>query len=125
MIEYRHFYADGHWVPATGPTELTQHSPVSELPIGHLTSCSAADVGHAVAGARRCFPSWATSNLDQRRRALRALHAALARRTDAFVEVLAEELGVPVWVGRTMQLPMPLPNLEMIIDGLDQVVWRE
>ncbi len=125
MIEYRDYYADGRWLPATGGTQLTQYNPTSELAQSLLTVCSAADVAVAVSAARRCAPGWARSPLDERRRALRALQGAIAERADAFVKVLATELGVPVWVSRTMQLPMPLTNLERIIEGVDQITWRE
>ena len=125
MNQYRHFFADGQWHPATGIAELTQSSPVTEEPISRLTTCSAADVELAVTAARRAAVSWASSPLDQRRRALQSLHRALAQRTEAFVEMLAFELGVPTWVGRSMQVPMPLGNLEAMIEGLDQIVWEE
>lgn len=125
MNEYRHFYADGRWLPTTGTAELTQSSPVTEEPISRLTACSGADVDRAVRAAHEGQPVWAASTLEDRRQALRRLHAALARRTDAFVETLAFELGVPVWVGRSMQVPMPLGNLEAMIEGLDQILWEE
>ena len=125
MIEYHEYYADGRWRPATGATQLIQRNPTSELAQSLVTVCSPADVALAVSVARRCAPGWAQSPLDERRRALGALHRAIAKRADAFVNLLATELGVPVWVGRTMQLPMPLANLERIIEGLDQITWHE
>ena len=125
MNEYRHFYADGHWLEATGTVVLTQQSPVTEAPISRLTACSGADLARAIGAARQAQPAWAASPLDQRREALLHLHAALARRTEAFVEMLALELGVPLWVSRSMQIPMPLGNLDAMIEGLDQIVWEE
>ena len=125
MNEYRHFYADGRWLEATGTVMLTQQSPVTEAPISRLTACSGADLARAIGAARQAQPAWAASPLDQRREALLHLHVALARHTEAFVEMLALELGVPVWVSRSMQIPMPLGNLDAMIEGLDQIVWEE
>ncbi len=125
MNEYREFYAEGRWIPATGTMELTQASPVTEEPVSRLLACGESDVLLAVSAARRAQPRWAASSLNQRRRALQSLQTALARRTDGFVATLAEELGVPVWVSRTMQIPMPLANLDAMIEGLDLVVWEE
>ena len=125
MNDYRECYVAGRWTPATGTTVLTQTGPVTEEPISRLTACSDGDVALAVKAARQAQPDWAASTLDQRRQALLRLSAAITRRADAFVAMLATELGVPVWVGRGMQVPMPLANLEAMIDGLDRIVWEE
>ena len=125
MIEYSEFYADGRWRAVTGSSGWTNHSPVTEAPLSRLMVCSAADIDVAVASARAALATWSPSSLDQRRQALGRLHAALDRRTDAFVTLLATELGVPGWVSREMQLPMPLSNLEAMIEGLDQIGWQE
>jgi aldehyde dehydrogenase (NAD+) len=125
MNEYRECYVAGRWIPATGATVLTQTNPVTEEPLSRLTACSDGEIALAVKAARQAQPVWAASTLDQRRQALQRLSAAIARRTDAFVAMLATELGVPVWVGRGMQVPMPLANLEAMIEGLDQIVWDE
>ncbi len=125
MNEYRHFFADGQWLPTTGTVALTQSSPVTEKPISRLIACNGADVEQAVGAARRAAPAWASTSLDQRREALQRLHRAVAQRTETFVEILAFELGVPVGVGRSMQVPMPLANLEAMIEGLDRIVWEE
>lgn len=125
MNEYRQYYADGRWLDATSETELTLRNPTTEEPIARLLACGPSDVAQALEAARRTAPRWAQSSLDDRRRALQTLRAALARRTDGFVEALVEEVGVPVWTGRTMQVPMPLGNLDAMIDGLDRIVWEE
>ncbi|MFL9898665.1 aldehyde dehydrogenase family protein [Paraburkholderia fungorum] len=125
MNTYRHFHVDGQLRPSTGTNTITLVSPVTEQPVGELLSCSKADVDAAIDSAHRCFPRWASSSIEQRERALLALRAAIAKRTERIVESLVVEVGVPVWVGRSMQVPMPLANLDAIIEGLHQVNWEE
>jgi aldehyde dehydrogenase (NAD+) len=125
MNTYRHFHVDGQLRPSTGTTTITLISPVTEQPVGELLSCSKADVDAAIDSAHRCLPRWASSSIEQRERALLALRAAIAKRTERIVESLVVEVGVPVWVGRSMQVPMPLANLDAIIEGLHQVQWEE
>lgn len=126
MRVYNRFYVDGQWRPCTGTSPpIPLVSPVTEQQIGELVSCGEADVGAAIESARRCFPKWASSSIDEREVALRALQAAIARRTDPFVGSLAAEVGVPVSVGRSMQVPMPLANLDAVIEGLRAVCWEE
>lgn len=125
MTEYREFVLAGRWVSTSGVTHVPLVSPTTERPIGRLVGCGPEDVTNAVAAARRAQPMWGASTLEERRQALRSLHAAIARRSNAFVAALATEVGVPVWVGKTMQVPMPLANLEAMIEGLDRIVWEE
>lgn len=125
MTVYNHFYVDGEWRPSTGTPSIPLISPVTEQQIGELVSCSEADVDAAIDSARRCFRIWALSSIDERERALRALQVAIAQRADQFVQSLVVEVGVPVSVGRSTQLPMPLANLDAIIEGLREVCWKE
>jgi len=125
MNSYRHFYVDGQWKPVTGTALIKLVSPVTEQPVGELLSCSRADVDAAIDSAHRCFAHWAASSIEQREQALTALRAAIAKRTEQIVASLVTEVGVPVWIGRSMQVPMPLANLDAIIEGLRQLKWEE
>jgi aldehyde dehydrogenase (NAD+) len=125
VSDYGHFHAGGAWLPATGTETFAVTSPVTEQRIGQVNACSLADVDRAVDAARGAFTHWSASTLDERRDALGALRDALAQRSDAFVDVLVRELGVPVSIAKTMQVPMPLANLDLIRAGLDDVVWEE
>jgi acyl-CoA reductase-like NAD-dependent aldehyde dehydrogenase len=125
MNSYRHFYVDGQWKPVTGTSLIKLVSPVTEQPVGELLSCSKADVDAAIDSAHRCFPHWAASSIEQRERALTALRAAIAKRTEQIAASLVTEVGVPLWIGRSMQVPMPLANLDAIIEGLRQLKWEE
>ena len=125
MTVYNHYYVDGQWRPSSGLPPIPLISPVSEERIGELVSCSEADVDAAIESARRCFPKWASSGIGERERALGALRAAIAGRSEQFAQSLVAEVGVPVSVGRTMQVPMPLGNLDAILEGLHEVCWKE
>ena len=125
MTVYNHYYVDGAWRPSSGLPPIPVVSPVTEEQIGELVSCSKADVDAAIGSARRCFPVWASSSIGEREQALRALRAAIARRSEQFAQSLVAEVGVPVSVGRSMQVPMPLGNLDAIIEGLREVCWEE
>lgn len=64
-----------------------------------LTHCARADRGQleaAVAAARTAFRGWSATPIDERRRLLAAVAAALADRREAFARLLTEEQGKPL-----------------------------
>lgn len=125
MVVYPDFYVDGGWQAATGTSSLTITNPYTEEVIAEVVECSPADVDAAVASATRAFARWSAAPLADRRAALERLQAALAARTEQFVDVLAREVGVPVAIGRAMQVPMPLRNIAVATESLDSIAWTE
>lgn len=125
MRQVTRFYTEGRWHTCQGDHQHVCLSPVHGDVVGRVTGCSTADVERALASAQQGLAAWAASTLGERRDVLQRLHAEVARRADAVVHSLATEIGCPVWLGRLMQVPMPLKGLELARDGLDQVVWQE
>jgi aldehyde dehydrogenase (NAD+) len=125
MKLYSHYYADGAFVPSAGPQAVAVVNPASEEAVAEVRICSRSELDHAVQCAHRALDTWSGSTLDERKQALQRLAKAIEARTDAFAEVLAREMGCPVWLGKLMQIPMPLKNLEFTIAGIDEIQWSE
>lgn len=125
MKRYASCYVDGAFRDSTGTAVVAVVDPSTEAPVAEVVLCSSADVDAAVAAARRGFEAWRNSSLAMRRDALRAIGLQLAARTDEIVASLAEEIGCPVWLGRLMQVPMPLKGIDLAIEGLDAIAWTE
>jgi len=119
------FYAGGVWRSCGGGTGILVRSPFDDAEIGRVTYCTEAELDQAARCAREGFAVWSVSTLDERKAALGRLHAELASRTDAIVTALAREMGCPVWLGRLMQVPMPLRGIEFAIAGIDEITWQE
>lgn len=125
MQQYAHFYAGGQFRPCTGSDRMPVVSPSTGEPLGSVLACSAQDVDAAIASACAGFHLWSASDIEERRAALQRLRKQLESRTDAFVLALAEEMGCPTWLGKLMQVPMPLKGLDFVIEGMGQVQWQE
>lgn len=125
MASYTTFYADGVFRPSSGSERMALTNPATGQKIGEVTACSHADVELAVQSGRAGFNTWAESSIDERREVLRKLRDELTARTDSVVQLLAAEMGCPVWLGRLMQMPMPLRGLELAIEALTQIEWDE
>lgn len=125
MKSYADFYTDGAFHRSTGQSTAAVHDPATGALVAQVVLCSDADLDSALESARRGALAWGQSSLGERRDALKRLAAALEARRETVVGALAAEIGCPVWLGRLMQVPMALRDLEFTLAGIDQVTWTE
>lgn len=125
MAAYRTYYADGAYTPSSGSSGYTVIDPTSEQAFGEVQFCSRQDIDAAVTSAQRGFAVWRGVSLEDRREALKRLHAALSARTEEVTQSLAREIGCPVWLGGLMQVPMALKGIEFAIEGISCITWTE
>jgi aldehyde dehydrogenase (NAD+) len=125
MNSYADHYSNGAFRHSTGTARMPVLDPSCGLQSGEVVSCSAGDVERAVHSARTAFDDWAGVGLADRVEALRRLHTELGKRVDAAAAALADEIGCPIWLGKLMQMSMPLKGLELAIEGASQIQWRE
>lgn len=125
MRSYGTFYAAGAFHVSRGDTSVPVVDPSTGEATASVRLCAAADLDLALDSARAAAGRWSTSSLSERAAALQALARELTLRNDTIVQALADEIGCPVWLGRLMQLPMALKDLEFTIAGIDQIGWTE
>ncbi len=95
----RHFYIGGQWATATDRRPGQVVSPSSENVIGCVPRAQPAEVDAAVAAARRAFDDpagWSHCPVEERARALGRLADELDARGDDNVELMVEEMGMPI-----------------------------
>ena len=90
------FYIDGKWVAPVQPKELEVINPADEQPYAVISLGSAVDVDNAVAAARRAFPGWSTTPLDERIALLQKLFDIYTRRSREMGETISREMGAPI-----------------------------
>jgi aldehyde dehydrogenase (NAD+) len=124
-MQYSHFYAAGAFHRCTESANIPVIDPSSGKQTAGVALCSLADLDRAVASAREGFQVWSRTSVDERKHALQRIGRSIEARADAFAEALAAEMGCPRWLGKLMQVPMPLKGLELAIAGIDQIQWME
>src|SRR5262249_46172804 len=103
-------YIDGKWLKASGAERTTIVNPTTEAECATVRHGSAIDAASAVRAAARAFPLWSSTPVEKRAEILERSLKQIEARTDSFVDSMAREIGVPVWFGKLLQLPMPLRN---------------
>ncbi|HEY1626303.1 MAG TPA: aldehyde dehydrogenase family protein [Streptosporangiaceae bacterium] len=85
-------YIDGDFEPGTGEW-LPVLDKAAGLPFGRYADCSAAQVGRAVAAARRAQPGWAAVGANDRSAIIAAFAAELRARHDELITLIIRETG--------------------------------
>ena len=87
---------DGRWRTGAGAT-FTSEDPATGKTVWSGAGASGGDVADACDAARRAFPRWARTPLDDRIAIVRAFAKAVEQRAAAFAETIARETGKAHW----------------------------
>jgi acyl-CoA reductase-like NAD-dependent aldehyde dehydrogenase len=125
MIDRDALYIDGEWVPSAGSGWIEVIDASTEAVMGRIPEGSPEDVDRAVAAARRAFPSWAATPVDERAKHLRAIVEGLTARVDEIGQLISREVGMPVALATRIQAGLPPRNLGIFADLLDTYEFEE
>ncbi len=111
MIECTAIYVDGEWVPATSGRVIEVENPATGEIYATVPEASVEDVDRAVdravEAARRAFPSWSSTSVEERVGLLRALQTELEKRRDEIAATITAEMGAPLWITQKIQAVLP------------------
>lgn len=112
------FYIDGRWVPPLQRSAFLLVDPATEQPVGTLSLGGEADVERAVRAARKAFPGFSETSVEQRLELLRSILSVYLRRTEEFAEAMRLEMGAPIAFARKGQVARGPAHLEKMIEVL-------
>ncbi len=95
MNQHHQFYIDGEWVAPNGSDTLDVVNPATEQAIASIALGNAADVDAAVAAARRAFPGYAATPVEQRLELLQNILTGYKKRYDDIATTISDEMGAP------------------------------
>jgi aldehyde dehydrogenase (NAD+) len=125
MRAYDTIYINGEWVASTGSGTLSVTDSATAEVIATIPDGSADDVAAAVAAAKAAFPAW--SNLPKETRAdyLNKIYAGLEARSDELADIIAKEVGMPLWLSGMIQVGLPKGNFKGAADMLGSYQFEE
>ena len=125
MKDCRRFYINGEWVNPTQERESVAINPAREEPIATLSLGNAADIDKAVAAAKKAFDAYADTAVSQRMALLRRITEVYQSKTEEMAEAISLEMGAPISLSRTAQVPAGLAHLSEIVKVLGQFRFDE
>jgi len=117
---------DGELVEAASGRRFDNVNPATEEALGQVADASPADMGRAIAAARRAFDDtdWST-NRALRKRCLEQLQEALEGEVEQLREELIAEVGTPRMLTYGPQLDAPLADgLRWPAQMIDEFPWE-
>src|SRR2546423_2731712 len=100
-------FIDGAWVSSTGKGTLEVVNSTTEEVIGTIPEGTPADVDKAVAAAKRAFPGWSQTSVEERGKYLQRISEALGARTMDIANCIAQEVGMPINLSMMIQAGLP------------------
>ena len=125
MYTRNEIFIDGQWQGVGSAGRIEVINPYTELSIGGVPQCGAAEVDAAVRAARSAFVSWSTSTVAQRCALLEKLHRGLFARSDEIARLITSEVGTPLRMSQRLQLSLPLTTLSLTIELLRNFVFEK
>ncbi|MBL6787233.1 MAG: aldehyde dehydrogenase family protein, partial [PS1 clade bacterium] len=105
------FYIDGAWVDPVDPKPFDVINPANEQVIGQIMMGNEEDVNKAVAAAKKAFPSFSRTSVQERLELLDAIVAAYQKRMDEVAETITSEMGAPIWLSKAAQAAMGIAHV--------------
>lgn len=118
MHKHDQLYIDGRWVSPASPRRIAVINPYTEQPVGHVPDADSGDADSAVEAARRAFPVWSATSVDERVALLKRCHEIFAAKSDAFAATLVAEVGMPAKLTRRIQVGLPMQQFGIFADLL-------
>ena len=109
MRTYEKLYIDGTWVPSDDKGRLEVVNATTEEVMATVPEGDVADVDRAVASARRAFPQWSQTSVDERAKYLTLVQEGLEARKNGDPDTAIVKLG------RAVQLAVESDNKDLAV----------
>lgn len=93
-------FINGQWIAGSGQT-LVAINPANGVQTWQGFQAGAEEVGQAVAAARQAFKTWARTSLEDRIALCTRFRDLLKEHTESLAQLIAQEVGKPMWEART------------------------
>jgi aldehyde dehydrogenase (NAD+) len=125
MKDCRQFYIDGKWVAPAAASDFSVTNPATEEIIATISLGGVADINKAVAAAKRAFPSFSETKLEDRVALLRKIIEVYQSRIEEMAETISREMGAPMSFTRAAQAPVGLAHLNEVVRILGYFKFEE
>ncbi len=119
------FYINGEWVEPLTNQALEVIDPATEEIIGSVAAGNPEDVDKAVAAAKSAFDSYSRTSREERVELLESIIDHYKARSDEIAATISEEMGAPISLAHSAQVPMGLDHLITTLDVLREFRFEE
>lgn len=125
MKNQTRFYINGEWVEPLADQVLEVINPATEKTIGSVAVGNQKDVDNAVAAAKSAFDSYSRTSREERVELLENIIDHYKARSDEIAVTISGEMGAPINLAHSAQVPMGLSHLITTLDVLREFKFEE
>ncbi len=125
MIVKDTIYIDGSWVPSASSGTLPVTNSTTEEVMGTVPEGTAADVDKAVAAARKAFPAWAKTSVEERAKFCSRIAEGLQARMDEIATLVSQEVGMVKPLSLAVQAGLPLNSFKSAAQLVESFPFEE
>tara|TARA_B100000945_G_scaffold113828_2_gene90231 strand:- start:4275 stop:5693 length:1419 start_codon:yes stop_codon:yes gene_type:complete len=125
MQVYEKLYIDGKWVTPSSTTSIEVTNPTNEQIIGKVPAGGTSDVDLAVSAAKKAFPIWSKSSIEERISILNSLSTEIKERTEELAQTITAEVGTPIEYSRMAMVGTPRVVTRSYAKILENFEWEE
>ena len=119
------FYIDGKWVDPVDPKPFDVINPANEQIIGQIMMGNEEDLNKAVAAAKKAFPNFSRTSVQERLELMDAIMAAYQNRYEEIAETISTEMGAPMALSTNAQAATGMGHLATFRDLLAEYQFEE
>lgn len=124
MINALKFFIDGAWVDPVTPAEIEVINPATEVAYAKISAGSEADVNLAVAAAKKAFPTWSHTPLEERIALMEKVLAVYNERYEDMAQAISQEMGAPISFARSSQAFAGKGHMAAAIEAAKTFEWE-
>ena len=83
------------------------------------------DIDRAAAAARRAFPGWADTSVEERAKLLTRVQEALGTRMDELADMISHEVGMPLTLSGLIQVGLPMMTFGSMAEVATGFTWEQ
>ena len=118
-------YIDGRWVASSGTGSIDVIDSTNEEVIGTVPEGTVEDIDTAVAAARRAFPGWSSTPVEERTALLTKVSEALGARMDSLADLITHEVGMPYTLSQLVQVGLPMASFGSMAAIAEEFTWEK
>ena len=125
MQVYEKLYIDGKWVKPNSSTSIEVTNPTDEQVIGKIPAGNTSDVDLAISAAKKAFPIWSKSSIEERINILNLLSNEIKESTEELAQTITAEVGTPIGYSRMAMVGTPRVVTRSYAKILENFQWQE
>ncbi|MFK7922875.1 MAG: aldehyde dehydrogenase family protein, partial [Bacteroidia bacterium] len=119
-MDYLKNYIDGALRGPIGEAYLDSYEPATGKVYAQIPASDSRDVDQAVEAAKKAFPTWSRTSLEERHRILYKLSQLLEQHLDEFAAAESRDNGKPVSLATAVDIPRAASNFRFFATALMQ-----